>query len=107
VTDDMDTADVLDAAADYIRAHGWRQNGFGGPDCYGNHNPSCAVGAVRLQEVYSACFINPAVCAVERVVGLTSSCDLAHWNDAPERTADEVITALMEAAARVRLGEIK
>ena len=94
---DMDVADVLDAAADEIRSHGW---------CRGTHyagKASCLLGAIAR-----SCDDEwPARVAVCATLGFNKFYPLGDWNDRDERTADEVITALMEAAARVRLGEIK
>ncbi len=99
MTDDMDTADVLDAAADEIRNHGWCK----GVPYIGE--ASCLLGALshagELDEVTRA---RHAVCGL---LGFEQWYPLGDWNDMVTRTADEVITVLMEAAARVRLGEIK
>lgn len=99
---DMSLADVLDAAADYIRTHGWHQGdlGFEG-------GPRCLIGAIdeAAQEEWAP--LDAAVAHVSRCLGLrplpsSKWVSAAKWNDRPERSADEVIDALMEAAARLR-----
>ncbi len=102
MSDDMDTADVLDAAADYLRIHGWVQGKYGEDGA-----PRCAHGAIRALGAS-----NPvrwtAVAALNSTLGLDSSShSIEAWNDVQGRTAAEVVTALMEAATRVRTGEVQ
>lgn len=74
----------------------------------------CAVGAVRVAAMGDlwGSFLDPlpmevqsAVVAVQRDLGLTCPPDeftLPHWNNAPERTKDEVRDQLMATAKRLR-----
>jgi hypothetical protein len=96
VTPTLTPAEVLDAAADYIRTHGWAQWQF--KTCDGH---VCALGAIY--EVVGGygddrLAFDAAEDALIRTVGQT----IGEWNDAPSRTADEVMDTLMEAAARLR-----
>ncbi len=90
-------ADDLDAAADYLRTFGWCQNIYGG-----GGGPACMRGAM-MQNQNAGPEDEAAIYAVIRVI---RSISIASWNDSPGRTADEVIDALMEAAARIRTEEL-
>jgi hypothetical protein len=104
MSEDIDVADVLNAAADYIATHGLAKEGFGSDD-----GPRCLLGAMSTAWQASdmpdsgtnpGCALwGVAAGAVSQAIGHPG---IAKWNDAPERTADEVITALLEAAARLR-----
>lgn len=89
------TSDVLLAAARYIEEHGWHKGSAVSAD-----GRVCIVGAIK-----AVCFQDPddfdwspgAVAAVD--VAAHHVGDYAHvWNDAPERTEAEVLSALREAA---------
>jgi hypothetical protein len=96
MSDDMDVADVLCAAADWIGAHGL---GKGEQTAKG---PACAVGAIAIAEGIGTLWGGPASRELADLLGVGRVGGIFTWNDAPERTADEVITALLEAAARWR-----
>lgn len=88
----METNDVLNQAADYLQEHGWIQGGLGKPG-----GPRCAMGALKsvLGETSVIEFVAyPPYRALRRHVGGFVS----DWNDAPERTADQVIATLRAAA---------
>ena len=96
-TDDMDTADVLDAAADYIRIHGWRKHDYGN-----DGGPRCVLGALKsvgdFGEWRHVTNQPPALALLERI-----GKPVEKWNDARRRTASEIIDALMSCAADLRL----
>ncbi len=97
----MDVADVLEAAADYLRENGWQKYAYGG-----HGHPACSLGAIREADRRDLPFWELKICAPTRAVETLLHRELDRWND-EQRTKKQVITALMEAAARVRLGEIK
>lgn len=73
---------VLLDAADYIEAHGWRQNSYG----LEPHGSTCMVGAIfRVGGTMSG--------ALHRIDARCLPYASA-WNDAPGRTAAEVCAAL-------------
>lgn len=96
----MTTADILDAAAALIERDGWCQGGNG-------REGKCRCMMVAIADVTDS--LPPprlgawqdAREAVWAHLGITSG---AKWNDAPERTAIDVIAALRSAAAAVREG---
>lgn len=104
-------ADVLDRAADLIERNGWWQNFYYdlGTDLPKRECAVCARGAInlaangrtpdRLSDVGQN-----ALSALERYLGISGDHphSVADWNDAPERTAKEVIAALRGAAAAER-----
>ena len=89
MSDDMSVADVLDAAADYIRTHGGLKHSIGD-----DGGPRCASGA--LHSVVGDPTRRLAMTSFHRVMGV----HVVAFND--YHTTDEVIDALMEAAARLR-----
>lgn len=86
----MTPKQVLEAAANRIERLGWcqRRNGVK----YGD-GPNCAVGAMIAVSTISDA--RPAQIRVENFLGVPR---LMEWNDAPGRTAEEVIAALRAAA---------
>lgn len=94
----------LRAAADMLRAEGWTQGDLG--TCGG---PKCIVGAAyyvasdHTEVVYEHTGAE-AVRRAERIADAVAAhlnsrrIDLPVWNDDPDRTADEVIAALENAA---------
>ncbi len=95
----IETAEVLEAAADHIAVYGWSQGDYGAAEMR-----CCAVGALRVVADSLGDFplAFAAQSAVERLVSPDGDYSVQHWNDHPSRTADEVIMALMEAAAEWR-----
>lgn len=102
-------AQILEDAADIIDRQGlhrggfvprsWREDGVCFTDAIQSGAPCCIVGALLTVSDYSE---TPG----------TSGWDLgeyaageepANWNDHPDRTKEEVVTALRDAAARKRL----
>ncbi len=96
---DQTSAD-LDAAASYLESHGWQQGNAG---IHGG--PRCVSGALC-----SATFTGSGFAPTEASLALAihlrvdRPLSLIRWNDAPGRTAAEVIAALRAAAEEVRRG---
>ena len=107
-------ADLLRGAALYLRRHGWIQDDYYRPAS--SHTattpPACAVGAIAMA-AYGHAVDAPslhtepevkdfhrAVDALDGYLQDTHAADLYTWNDTDGRTAEQVITALHEAADR-------
>lgn len=91
----MTTREVLLAAAALIERDGWTQGGDGRDGC--RRCMQVALGDVCDVE-RSKSGVRLYISARDRLwahLGITSG---AQWNDAPERTADDVIAALRAAA---------
>lgn len=103
-----ETADILDAAANVIRENGWWQTFYYdlGADMPLRDRPCCARGAINLAANgrHPGRLSNAgqdALGALERYLNIGGEYpdSVADWNDAPDRTAEQVIAAL-EGAAR-------
>ena len=101
-------ADVLERAADLLEEFGWCQHqyartAFGvGVDVDDARAASfCAVGAIdrATLDLAAAPLRSPAV---QEFLKDVPGRWFADWNDAPDRTKQEVVSALREAAARAR-----
>jgi hypothetical protein len=84
------TAEALRRAAQEIRERGWL-SGMNDE----NAGSVCAMAALGLASGDDA---GVFVAARKLILDVTGSACVANWNDAPERTADEVIAALLKAA---------
>lgn len=90
---------VLLDAADIIETRGWCQNHYGDED-----DGFCAIGAMQRAVGYRAGSIGGAVpmsltVAYEKLqLSLKIGRRVSSWNDASNRTKEEVIQALREAA---------
>lgn len=85
------TAATLRAAARHIEKHGWCQG-----EMFSDAGASCAVGAIFS---VTGLVGLPLCCKALEAVSEHIGCDkLSEWNDAPGRTAAEVIAALRAAA---------
>lgn len=119
----QDLAPVFARAAEVIKTNGHVKGRFyeplhvdgtnASPQRPSEECPVCAVGALRVAAGYdpdnglgleswqAIRFLSP------RVYSNTTDADpverIADWNDAPERTADEVVAALLDAAEAARL----
>lgn len=93
------SAETLREAAAIVRERGWTQGAYVDDDgrvCI--EGAICeALGGPRPAVVPFAPFVD-ADEELRAVIGYVSPVE---WNDAPERTADEVIAALEAAAARL------
>lgn len=98
---EQDAADTLNAAADHIRMQGLHNSGGWGA-IYMDDGPCCILGTIQMVRPDLAYKIwEDAIDAIAKVLS-TENREIAPWNDTPGRTAEEVITVLMEAAARLR-----
>lgn len=95
----MSTSDVLRKAADVIRERGWNQGHFetlGGRVCVlGAINVACGLDADSMKLPLSYLDAEAALRAVLPVPWPSE------WNDERDRTAEEVIAALLKAAEQV------
>lgn len=113
--------DVLTAAADVIEQRGWLQGSFsiraydeyGEPDGFIENAPVCVRGAISLAaaagyldettELTDECVERLARhLDAEHATATGARIAVAVWNDAPGRTADEVVTALRATAEEAR-----
>lgn len=101
----LELADVLDRAADLIAAPGtWTQGALAETKIGRRIGPTennatcwCALGAIRKAGGYESDY-NPAALSL----GAYLFAPIADWNDAPERTQEEVVAMLRAAALRAR-----
>ena len=95
----MTPRDVLLAAADHIEAHGWVQGKWGHKG-----EPCCAEGAIVavLDGNGGIVFgeLGPLSAAAKQMLRNALGKAIPAWNDAPGRTAAEVVAALREAARK-------
>lgn len=109
MSEEMTTADVLDAAADYLRSFGHFKGDFCDRTMLSNKPPCCILGALSCvktgEPIPSNIIHSNEYKAIVGHLGLDPDewTSLSVWNDRPERTADEVIDALMSCAADLRL----
>ena len=101
----MKAADVLRAAADKLIQDGWQQGTYGPrPDRNVWNSPSgpnCIYGATLNADsrwMASHVYDEAENALLAKVLPLGFD-GLPAWNDAPERTADEVIDLLLSVAA--------
>jgi len=95
-TETLTTAQILRDGAAYLEAHKWAQsNSY--CDEYGN----CMLGAVAQGNGNLACTFhapkNPIYMALREYLGESPT----RWNDAPERTKEQVVFALRGCADAV------
>lgn len=96
MADKITACGILLRAADILRLDGWRQDDAGRVG-----EPRCVLGALRAACLPRHPDIEHAeACGKLRahVYERFGEADLVQWNDAPDRTADEVIAALRAAA---------
>ncbi len=88
----MTAAEVARKAADLLERDGWCQGKFR------NSGAHCVVAALTAVDDWSA----PEQAAVRRRLRVHAGTEwLVNWNDAPERTADEVIALLRQVATEL------
>lgn len=91
----MTAREVLLKAADHIERYGWQQGGAGSP-----HGPCCALGAIAAGPIVHGVSAPAAIAEAEDMLrDWIKRQAVSAWNDAPDRTAAEVIAALRGAAA--------
>jgi hypothetical protein len=108
---ELKISDVLDRAADKIAPEGaWTQGAWArtrpnAPGCIGPNETNakcwCMGGAVRSVAPYTT-LEGEALDRLRDYCREVFYADYDAWNDAPERTQQEVVTALREAARRER-----
>jgi hypothetical protein len=91
MTDHNEVADVLDGAADIIERDGWCQGALE------RDGAVCAIGALTMA-MRPTVARDRAFAALARRLGGDS---VARWNDAPERTKQEVLD-LFRTSGRCR-----
>ena len=91
----MTTREVLLKAADIIEEKGWYQGNMIGPK-----GELCMLGALNVASDYSLEYFNVRTVVRDHlhISVKDKSFSLSNWNDAPERTKEEVIAALRGAA---------
>ena len=102
-------SEVLTCAADLLSAPGaWTQGQYAYAENHAQADPLseeacswCALGAVRKCGVFDSDFSDPALFLLTDVrnQGFKS---VAQWNDSSERTQDEVVAVLKQAAQTAR-----
>ena len=101
----METADILEKAAEVLEIRGWTQNTY--EDAEGQ---VCAVGAIRVVAWGHSRWSGTGAIDYQ-VAGMAQAAMSAHlgvrdlaieWNDSPERTKEEVIDAFKHAAKDLR-----
>lgn len=104
----MLVSEILDKAADLIEPEGaWTQDAWfltkTGKETQSKAHAACmcAEGAIAVAAKVKAVHVwkTPAYEALAAIIG---NGDIAEWNDAHERTQQEVVTALREAARKER-----
>lgn len=86
MTDHEQVADVLDGAADHIEKYGHHKgSGFAGP---GSDTAACVLGALTIA---AQCHLRTTAAAERAVRTTLGDPSIARWNDAPERTEQEVL----------------
>jgi len=98
-------ADILDAAADELECNGHTKNDLGTPD-----GPKCVTGAVfhvTNLDITDVPNVQGAFKALGDYLDLPKrhewgGLELLEWNNAPERTAEEVIDAMRNTAKELR-----
>jgi hypothetical protein len=100
IEEDMTPADELRAAADFLMTNGWIQHKFN----EGYDGPSCALGAVgavpggglAAENLLRKFLFNNGFARFSD--GTVDCLSIGAWNDAPGRTVDEVVHAMLSAA---------
>jgi hypothetical protein len=95
-----DVAHTLREAAEYICEHGWVQNILSSTD-----GRVCAIGAIRRIGGTGDERTYDAVDALCEYLDLPMATGILHpvaiWNDAPERSAEDVILAMKRCAEEI------
>lgn len=99
----MTEAELYERAAREIETRGHHKGDYGDDRFRPNTCRVCLIGALNAASAGSpfAREVYYDLSALLEVLGYPYDFLAAEWNDAPERTADEVIAVLREAAKRV------
>jgi hypothetical protein len=90
----MNKSENLNAAADHIAVFGHHKGNALAEGYHSSVAPACIVGAVTVVNLASGTVQRDALNALNMYLG----CGIISWNDAPERTAGEVVEALRACA---------
>jgi hypothetical protein len=108
----LETAEILEEAANYLAEHGHTKHAL-----MDDEGRVCAVGALRMVtgSMYGSAPLYPSVIAVAADLGVDLDNDpigysaegrawnnVVKWNNAPERTGEEVIDQFLLTAAALR-----
>jgi hypothetical protein len=100
------TADILDGAADVIERDGWHQGAYSAAPTgeWEGSAPACVLGAMNRAagRNFWGDLLEAARRALGEAVGGGGLFHFTDWNDAPERTKQEVLDALRLAAKNER-----
>lgn len=93
-----EVSDALFSAAEYLSENGWHQGALFAPSS-SEEPPACAMGALKAATTGHYQVEWQALTVLRKSLGLTGLDPdfkdlIAVWNDAPERTAEDVILAL-------------
>lgn len=97
-----DTAEILDAAANLIKAHGWVQGSVGRPGVGFDLVGAVEGAQLRKYGPHSASGWRLWTTTMAALTEYLQTTMLVEWNDAPGRTANEVYGVLKEVAAGIR-----
>jgi hypothetical protein len=105
----MDTPEILTKAAGVIETRGWFQGDYIPPGGDRAICPVCVLAALNVAAGFppdgdpnaGSDVTGPAADAAGELVDWLSGLSVDTWNDAPERTKEEVTTALRECAAEL------
>lgn len=89
----MNTSDVLNRTADSLERDGWMNP----HQCTDGWSPTCAQVAIGRIANYDVLYFAAEKALLAHIGGTTVS-DIWAWNDAPNRTATEVVEALRACA---------
>lgn len=88
---------IFERAIDRLERQGWVQGELGRPD-----GSACLVGALYFESDIELEVYGRGIQAVKNVLGFDpcdqACADVVSWNDAPGRTADEVVECLRLAS---------
>jgi len=96
---------IYDKAADYLRQYGWTQGSYFAfvprhPGGFGStvtrakaERPAACVSGAIMAVTEDASTWNRAIPPLDDLLAV----DLLHWNDAPERTLEDVLLLLKQA----------
>ena len=96
----MSPSEIAYAAADYLRVFGWRQGGT-----VPRSPCRCAIGALWMVAAHEGHLAEAGYAVRERMARLLDVGSIAVWNDAPGRTADEVIATFVRTAQSLEVEE--